>query len=171
MEDNPIQFFTATILEWKHLLKQDKYKDVIIDSLTFVVEEGRAVIYGFVIMPNHIHLLWKIDEKHKKKDVQRDLLKFTAQRIKFDLQLNHPKVLDRFEVNAKDRKYQIWERNPLSIDIFSREVLLQKLNYIHNNPIQEKWKLSATPEEYKYSSAAYYFCNKEDWKFIAHFNE
>ena len=57
MEDNPVQFFTATILEWKQLLKQDRYKDVIIDSLTFLVEEGRAVIYGFVIMPNNIHLL------------------------------------------------------------------------------------------------------------------
>lgn len=35
---NYSQYFTATILEWKHLLKPDKYKDVIIDSLKFLVK-------------------------------------------------------------------------------------------------------------------------------------
>jgi putative transposase len=169
--DNHIQFFTATILEWKHLLKQDRYKQVIIESLSFLVAEKRVIVYAFVIMPNHIHLIWRITEDHKRENVQRDFLKFTAQKIKFDLQAHHPNVLERFEVNAKDRKYQIWERNPLSIDIYSREVLLQKLNYIHNNPIQEKWQLSVTPEAYKFSSASYYLCNGEDWKFITHYNE
>lgn len=41
-----IQFFTATILDWKHLLKQDKYKQMIVDSLRFLVREGRAKVYG-----------------------------------------------------------------------------------------------------------------------------
>ena len=50
-------FFTATNLEWKKLLQTDKYKDVIIDSMKFLVKDGRVIIYGFVIMPNHIHLL------------------------------------------------------------------------------------------------------------------
>jgi REP element-mobilizing transposase RayT len=50
------QFYTATILEWKPLLKQDKYKDVIIESLRFLVNEKRIKLYAFVIMSNHIHL-------------------------------------------------------------------------------------------------------------------
>jgi REP element-mobilizing transposase RayT len=50
------QFFTATILEWKHLLKPDKYKDFITESLSFRVNEKQVFVYGFVIMPNHIHL-------------------------------------------------------------------------------------------------------------------
>ena len=54
------QFFTATILEWKHLLANDTYKDIIISSLKFLVNDGRVIIYGFVIMPNHIHLIWQI---------------------------------------------------------------------------------------------------------------
>jgi putative transposase len=43
------QFFTATILEWKQLLKQDKYKNIIIDSLRFLVLEKRITLYAFVI--------------------------------------------------------------------------------------------------------------------------
>ena len=171
MNTDHVQFFTATILEWKHLLKQDKYKDIIVDSLSFLVKEHRVRIYGFVIMPNHIHLIWLINENHQRSDVQRDFLKYTAQNIKFDLIKNHPQVLEKFEVNAKDRKYQIWERNPLSIDLYSREVLIQKLNYIHNNPLQGKWKLCELPETYKYSSALFYHSNIQNWSFLSHYTE
>jgi putative transposase len=159
--NNPIQFFTATILEWKHLLKKDIYKNIIIDSFEFLVRNNRVEIYGFVIMPNHIHLIWKINNNLKREDVQRDFMKYTAQQIKFDLQKFHPLVLEHFKVEAKDRQYQIWERNPLSIDILSRKVLEQKLHYIHQNPIQEKWNLIDLPENYRYSSASFYIENKK----------
>ena len=79
------QFFTATILEWKHLLIEDKYKDIIIESLRFLVKEKRVVVYSFVLMPNHIHIIWQIQGEHKRENVQRDFLKFTAQKIKYDL--------------------------------------------------------------------------------------
>jgi REP element-mobilizing transposase RayT len=171
MYEHHIQFFTATILEWKYLLKQDNYKDILIESMKFLVEQSRAKIYGFVIMPNHIHLIWLIDEKYEREAVQRDFLKFTAQRIMADLKDKYPAVLKKFEVNSKDRKHQIWERNPLSIDIYSREVLIQKLDYIHNNPLQDRWKLCERAEDYKYSSARYYLCNIEDWNFLTHYIE
>ena len=48
-------FFTATVLEWKHVLKFEKFKDVIIESFKFLVEKGKLRIFAFVIMPNHFH--------------------------------------------------------------------------------------------------------------------
>ncbi|WP_147206417.1 hypothetical protein [Segetibacter aerophilus] len=51
------QFFTATILEWKHLLTNNAYKNIIVNSLKFLVKDGWVIIYGFAIMPNHIHLI------------------------------------------------------------------------------------------------------------------
>ena len=53
------QFFTATIQDWKHLLKEDKYKNIIVDSLKFLATEGKVTINGFVIMSNHLHLIWQ----------------------------------------------------------------------------------------------------------------
>ncbi|WP_255157728.1 transposase [Siphonobacter sp. BAB-5385] len=79
-------FFTATILSCKHVLKPDKYKQIIIDSLRFLVENNRVIVYGFVIMPNHLHLIWKITPPFSKSEVQRDFLKFTGQYIKNDIQ-------------------------------------------------------------------------------------
>ena len=168
-EQEHIAFFTATILEWKHLLKPDKYKQVIVDSLRYLVEQKRIKVYAFVIMPNHLHLLWKMEEPHKREDVQRDFLKYTAQQIKYDLVRHHPQVLERFKVSAKDRQYQLWERNPLSIYCYSVAVTEQKLDYIHNNPVQEKWQLTSLPEDYTFSSARFYYDNKDSWGFLTHY--
>lgn len=165
------QFFTATCLNWKLLLQNDAYKDIILCSLKFIAEDKRAVIYSFVIMPNHIHLIWQINDAYEIAQVQQSFLKYTAQQIKFDLQKNTPKLLEAFRVDAKDRQYQFWERNALSVDLFTGTVFKQKVDYIHNNPIQEKWKLALLPEDYKYSSARFYETGVNDFSFLTHYDE
>ena len=77
------QFFTATILEWKQLLVLDSMKQIIISSLQYLVNEGRVKIYGFVLMPNDIHLIWQIQDGHEKAKVQQSFLKYSAQQMKF----------------------------------------------------------------------------------------
>ena len=62
MKTESPQFFTATILEWKRLLKPDKDKDIIISSLEFLVRNKRVQVNAFVIMDNHIHLIWQMME-------------------------------------------------------------------------------------------------------------
>ena len=103
-EQQHLSFFTATILSWRHLLKADKYKTIIIDSLRFLVSEKRVKVYSFVLMPNHIHLLWRIEPPFKREDVQRDFLKFTAQQIKKDLKNNDLTTLELFKSTQADRR-------------------------------------------------------------------
>ena len=164
-------FFTATILGWQHLLQPEKYKNIIINSLRFLVTNNRVTIYCFVIMPNHIHIIWQMNDDILLENVQRDFLKYTAQQIKADLIENHPLVLDKFRVDKKDRKYQFWKHRPLSVPLWNNEVLLQKLDYIHNNPLQEKWKLADLPENYKFSSASFYILNQTEFDFLTHYND
>jgi REP element-mobilizing transposase RayT len=164
------QFFTATIFEWKHLLTDDSYKDIIIKSLKFLKEEGSAVIYAFVIMPNHIHLVWQIQDGYKQDNIQLRFLKFTAQQMKFRLTDTNDFRLNHFAVNAKDRNYQFWERNSLSIDLWTPEVFMQKLDYVHNNPLQEKWHLAEFPEDYRYSSAKFYESGCDEFGLVTHFD-
>ncbi|MEI9933809.1 MAG: transposase [Ferruginibacter sp.] len=109
-QDYPIywpQFYTATIVEWKHLLQQDKYKDTIIESLQFLVAEKRIRLYAFVILSNHIHLIWQALKDHTPVSIQHSFMTYTAQNIKADLQENHPQVLSHFKVNAKARLYTL----------------------------------------------------------------
>ena len=159
-------FFTATNLWWKPLLDDDPIKSVITTSPEFLTTHQRVIVYAFVIMPNHIHLIWQMQAGFKPADVQRDFLKYTAQQIKFKLVNTNPELLETCRVNAKDRTYQVWERNALSIEIFSTKVFQEKLKYIHTNPVRAG--LCQNPEDYPYSSAAFYANLPNTHAFLRH---
>jgi len=160
------QFLTASIHKKKYLLSNESYKILIVNSLRFLVNDGRVFVYAFVIMDNHIHLIWQAREGYQTYEIQRDFLKYIAQMIKFDLQKKDQKLLSEFRVNLKDREYQIWERSPMNIELYTEKVFEQKLDYIHLNPVNAG--LCQLPEEYKYSSASFYILNKSEFDFLTH---
>ena len=104
--------------------------------MKFIVQDKRATIFSFVIMPNHIHLIWQAQDGYQPKEIQLSFMKYTAQMIIKDLRNNHIEVLEKFKVKASDRTYQIWERNALSVSLRSQSVFIQKLHYIHMNPVR-----------------------------------
>jgi putative transposase len=75
-------------------------------------------------------------------------------------------LLNDLLVNAKDRKYQVWERNSLGVQLWTPNVFKQKLDYIHNNLVRAG--LCKFPEDYRYSSARFYERNEKDWVFLIH---
>ena len=158
------QFFTATINEWKSLLEQDKYKTIITDSLRFLVHDKRIILNGFVVMNNHIHLIWQACHGHTLQKVQQGFMKYTAQQIKFDLLKNNNSLLDEYKINAADRKYNFWQRRSLGIELFTTKAYQQKLNYIHNNPV--KAGLCKYPEQYQYSSARFYHTGIDEFDML-----
>jgi REP element-mobilizing transposase RayT len=166
MEADKLYFITATILEWKHLLVNDAYKDMLINEWRHRVTLGHLKVSAFVIMPNHYHAIINTPSPHHPSDIQRDIHKWVSRQIILDAKANNPHALDAYEVNAKDRKYQIWERNSLPVPLYTRDVILQKLNYIHNNPLQDHWRLTDIPEAYYYSSAKFYMENDTMWDFL-----
>lgn len=161
------QFFTATILEWKALLEKDTHKEIIISSLRFLVDNKRIKLFAFVIMKNHIHLIWQMMPLIHPAHVQRDFLKYTGQQLKFQLLKDDPESLTDFYVGATDRNYQFWERNALSVELRTHSVFIQKLEYIHNNPV--RGGLCSRVDEYHYSSAAFYETGIDNCGFLTHY--
>jgi len=167
--ENCPQFYTATILHWKKLLKPDKYKIAIIESLQYLVNKERVILHGYVIMDNHIHFIWKPTPLYSLKHTQLCFMKFTAQRIKRDLELYHTNLLQHFLVAKKDRAYQFWQRNPLCVDLYSEHIIKQKLNYIHNNPV--KAGLCEIDDDYRFSSARFYKEKSDEFKFLTDYRQ
>ena len=130
---------------------------------------NRIILYGFVILQNHLHLIWQMKAGHRPQDVQRDFLKFTDQKIKLDLLNNHPMVLAHLKVQTSDRHYQLWERNALSVELRSEQVLVQKLDYIHDNPVRAR--LCSVPEDSPFSSACFYETGVDNWGFLTYYKE
>ena len=142
-------FFTDTIQGFKHLLANDEFKMTCINSLKFLKDKGLITIYGYVIMPNHIHLLWMMNELNSKESPAGSFAKFTAHQFQKQLRSSNPELLLQYISDKKDRSYQFWKRDPLAIPVTSKQALLQKLDYIHNNPVQEKWQLADMLEDRK----------------------
>ena len=149
-------FYTATILNWSHLLKINAFKDDIIGSLELLINRKKIRVYGFVIMPNHIHLIWRNLEMNGKEFPEESFKKFTSHVFKKGLTKSDPILLESFLVNKADRQYQFWMRNALPIEILSREMLEQKLTYLHMNPLQAHWDLASDPNDYYYTSCPFY---------------
>lgn len=97
--------------------------------------------------------------------------KFTAHAFRKELSEHRPQFLEVFKVDKKDRAYQFWQRDPLAIRIFSKEMLQQKLRYIHLNPLSERWKLATKPEEYVWSSAGFYETGADPYGFVNHYDD
>ena len=165
------EFLTATILNWFHLLKDDTYKQIIVDSFQWLVNKKKCIINGFVIMPNHFHLIWKISDGFERKNVQGALFSFTAHEFKKKLKKNNTELLETHFVNKIDRDFQFWEREPMIKECWTKKFLQQKLNYAHFNPCQQHWNLADIPENYKYSSAKFYETGVKDFSFLTHFND
>ena len=83
-----------------------------------------------VIMPNHIHILWRKQDEWIDKSIQQQFLKFTAQKIKFNLIDYFPNELEKYRSTQTDRVYHFWERRPYKATMFNRNVREQKLDYI-----------------------------------------
>jgi REP element-mobilizing transposase RayT len=163
MELNVTYFYTVAILDWVHLLETEKFKLIIINSLRHLVKENKLVVYGFVIMPNHIHLIMENKAMNGKEMPHASFMKFTGHAFLEELRQSNDPLLNRFKVDRYSRKHQFWQRDALPIVMYSREILEQKLDYIHFNPMQEHWNLVADPSDYLYSSCAFY--EREDKRF------
>jgi putative transposase len=98
IEIGEVFFRTATINQWQKLLLHDEYKEVIISSLEYLSNAEKIDVYAFVIMPNHIHLIWKTNELNGKETAQRSFLKYTAH--EFRKILRNEGKLDSYKVDA-----------------------------------------------------------------------
>jgi len=162
------QFYTASVYKWLHLLSDNNHKEIIINSLKFMVAERRVTLYTFVIMSNHIHLIWQPAFGLTLPEIQLSFMKYTAQQLKRSMEINGHRMMDSFLVNKEDRTYQIWKRRPLSIELRTAAVFDQKLVYIHYNPV--KAGLCINPEDYYYSSAGFYFNGKDSFGILTHYS-
>ncbi|MFI5162799.1 MAG: transposase [Sphingobacteriales bacterium] len=169
MELGQLYFYTATILNWKHLLETDKFKQIILESMVHLIEKEKVKVYGFVIMPNHIHLIWENLTMNGKEKPHASFMKFTGHRFLEELRADDPALLEQFKVTRNSRNYQFWQRNPLPIRLYDRKILEQKLNYIHLNPLQEHWNLVSDPNDYLYSSCSFYEMEDKRYGWLTHY--
>ncbi len=143
-KDFTTYYLTITVTDWLPIFKDDSIRAIVINSLNFLIEKRNLLVYGYCIMHNHLHMIANTESPFLLKDVLRDFKKFTARRIT-ELLLQRQseeefEFLSAFrtagERHCKEVKYKIWKDGNHAIELFSRKFFLQKLNYIHLNPVR-----------------------------------
>jgi putative transposase len=87
-------FWTATIHKWLPLLENDFNKQLIVDSFKYLSDKELINVYAFVIMPNHIHLIWQQNGLNSKETTKREFIKaFSASIFKATKGKWHFKIL------------------------------------------------------------------------------
>ena len=115
------------------------------------------ILFAFVIMPSHLHLILKPTAK-TIGEVLQEFGSYTAHSILSEL--HKDKLYDLLKFFHEQRrdtrhKYSIWQ-DIQAKNIYSAEFLSQKMEYLHSNPVWKDWKLAVDRAEYKYSSACFY---------------
>ncbi len=161
-----LYFVTTTVVEWIDIFDKKVYKDIIVDSLNYCIDNKGLEVYSWVIMSNHIHLIIG-SEQINLSDILRDFKRFTSikiiQQLKNSTQDNRrewilPILRSNGLKNPANSNNQMWQQLYFAKEIFTMDFLLQKLNYIHMNPVRAG--IVDEPEHYKYSSAGDYRGNK-----------
>ena len=159
-------FCTFTCLHWLHLFQITDLYNGIYQWFNILLEKGNE-IEGFIIMPNHLHILAFVNTKQNINTMLANGKRFLAYEIVKRLKNQNQKdILKELElaVTPKERqrmkKHRVFEASSDIKPCYTEYFLLQKLNYIHNNPVTGKWKLASLPELYPHSSAAYYLLNQ-----------
>jgi len=166
-----VYFWTDTVKDWKHLLLNEDFKEIIISQLQWLVSRNLIKIYAYVIMPNHLHFIWSMLEKNGKEMPHASFNKWTSSNFLKLLREENSPDLKFFIEKTSERNHRFWQRDPLAILMNTKRKFEQKLNYIHLNPLQEKWNLVKEPEDYIWSSANYYKTGKDELNILTHYME
>ena len=81
MKLNRVYFYTATVKDWIPLFQSKETQDILLGSLKHLVDKKKITLYGFVIMPNHIHLLWEMLAMNGKELPSASFMKFSSHEI------------------------------------------------------------------------------------------
>ncbi|MBI5353574.1 MAG: transposase [Chloroflexi bacterium] len=159
--DGSIYYITSVTYNRLKLFTQPSFIILIIDSLNYYRYQYSCKIIGYVIMPDHIHLLILPQEEKAVTDFMRDFKRFTSGRItrqaKVEGKTELVKTFESAGTETERADYKVWQDSFWEQSVYTEKFLKQKLDYIHLNPVRAGIVESAG--DYLYSSYRNYFLN------------
>jgi len=166
--DHPY-FLTCTVVGWLPVFTRAETVQIDYDSWHFLQDHGRLIIYGYVILENHLQLVATSPDLSKEIG---DFKSFTARRIIDHLEKENARTLLKLlrHLKAKhkaDRTYQVWQEGSHPQQLMNEGMMRQKLEYMHSNPIVRGYV--DEPTHWRHSSARNYqgmpglFPVRTDW--------
>jgi len=160
-----LQFITTSTYRRTRLFEDNPFRWSFVDVLRQVRLDFDFLLIGWVLMPEHFHLLLKPVQAHHTSCFMQELKKRTAQRIlallKSDRrQTGYRALLARLRLPPTvhcDSRYRVWQRRFVPFNVYTEKKRLEKLAYMHANPV--KPGLVISPDQWPWSSYRFYCLN------------
>jgi putative transposase len=154
-DPNTFHYITTVTYNRIPVFRSDAMCRIFIETLSEMRELHPFKLVGYVVMPDHIHLI--LNPLGPEISVILRKLKGKCARRIIDtlVEGGYQNSLDKLKLDVKGREYAVWQKDSSAIDLFSHKFLRQKLNYIHLNPVRAR--LCESPEQWKWSSYTAYF--------------
>ncbi len=155
-------FVTFTIVKWIKVLDDDNYKRIVLDAIRYYQKYKNLIVYGYCIMPNHVHMIIQAGGKFTVSEIMRDIKKFTSRTIVSKLEQEKPDgyldMLKQFRETGwglkRIKTNKVWQDGNRAKLLYSNKFLTEKLSYIHSNPVKKG--MCSDPWDYTFSSATNY---------------
>ena len=156
-------FITFSVVGWVDVFTRNEYRNIIIDSFNYCVKNKSLVIHAWVIMTNHIHMIISKKGQMPLEHIMRDMKKFTSVEIIHSIEESRTESRKEWMIkifaaygkaNSNNVKFQFWQQDNHPIELNSNKEIEQKLNNIHENPVEQGFANSS--ECYGWSSAIDY---------------
>jgi len=155
-------FVTFSVIRWIDVFTRIEYREILLDSIKYCMANKGLEVYAWVIMSNHVHMIIGT-QKSPMDGIMRDLKKHTSRAIVKAIRENTQESRQNWMIwmfeqegkrNPNNEIHQFWQQDNHPIELYSNEVIDQKLDYIHHNPVKAGWV--DEPYHYLYSSAKDY---------------
>jgi REP element-mobilizing transposase RayT len=140
-----LYFVSFAVVNWLDVFTRNQYKDILIDSLSFCQREKGMEIIAWCIMTNHVHLIFRVVNDGQPQLVLGDFKRFTSKALIKAIKENNREsrrefLLEQFKKAAESssnvKQYQFWRHDNKPIELWSNKVIQEKINYIHQNPVE-----------------------------------
>lgn len=151
-KDNPAFYLTAVTKNRLPIFRTNVLAKVICDALREAQVSGKFLIFAYVIMLDHLHLV--TDSKVESKDQLRFIKGIAGRRIVDFLKANnHLESLEKLRVphRSDGSDFLVWQRHPGVRLLWSEQMLWQRIQYTHLNPVRAGFV--EHPNDWKWSSA------------------
>jgi REP element-mobilizing transposase RayT len=162
LDNDRLYFVSFAVVGWIDLFIRNEYKDILLKSFRYCIENKGLELYAYCIMTSHVHLIIG-STKEPMANIMRDLKRHTSETLRMAIE-QHPGesrkewmlqlMKEAGSSNANNRGFQLWRQDNRPIELSDSKRLYQKLAYIHHNPVEAGFV--DKEEDWLYSSARNY---------------
>ena len=162
-DNDKLYFVTFAVINWIDLFIRAEYKDILVKSFQYCIDNKGLELYAYCIMTSHVHLIIG-SNKEPMEDIMRDMKRHTSETLRKAIETNRTESRREWMLrlmqeagtnNSNNSDFQLGQQNNKPIELRTEERIYETLKYIHRNPVTAGFV--EKEEDWLYSSARNYY--------------